>query len=159
MNKTLTVLFITSLLAGCGSIPPNYVSTKTSLELQVMQSKEFETPKRIAFASAISVFQDFGYQITSSDLDTGYIAAKSPTQHDGWYGIRTMKDTKATAFVEELRPGVTKVRLSFVNTLERSGTGVYAAKVVQDTPIEDPAVYNNAFLKIQEAIFIRSGTN
>jgi hypothetical protein len=159
MKRIISIIAATLLMTGCVTNPPNYVPTKTSLELQAIQSREFETPKRIAFASAISVFQDFGYQITSSDLDTGYIAAKSPTQHDGWYGIRTMKDTKATAFVEELRPGVTKVRLSFVNTLERSGTGVYAAKVVQDTPIEDPAVYNNAFVKIQEAIFIRSGTN
>ncbi len=67
-----------------------------------------------------------------------------------------MRDTKSSAFIEELRPGKTKVRLNFVNTEEWSGA--YGGKLVQDNPIEDPTVYNNAFIKIQEAIFIRSAT-
>ena len=67
-----------------------------------------------------------------------------------------MKDVKSSAFIEELRPGKTKVRLSFVNTEEWSSSA--GAKLVQDNPIEDPSVYNNAFTKIQEAIFIRTSS-
>lgn len=52
-------------------------STKTSLELQAIQAKEFETTKKIAFASVLSVFQDLGYIIGSADFDTGFITAKS----------------------------------------------------------------------------------
>ncbi len=104
----------------------------------------------------MSVFQDLGYSITTSDLDTGYITAKSPTQNEVGFGKMIMRDTKSSAFIEELRPGKTKVRLSFVSTEEWSGS--YGGKLVQDNPIEDPAIYNNAFTKIQEAIFIRSAT-
>lgn len=154
MKKIITVVSAAFLMAGC--VPNNYKPTKTSLELQAFQSKEFEAPKKITFASTMSVFQDLGYTITSTDLETGYIAAKSPTQNEVGFGKMIMKDTKSTAFLEELRPGVTKVRLSFVNTEEWSGS--YGAKLVQDHPIEDPAVYNNAFTKIQEAIFIRTAT-
>lgn len=154
MKKTIAVISVAFLLAGC--MPSNYQPTKTSLELQAFQAKEFDTHKKIAFASTLSVFQDLGYTITSTDLETGYIAAKSPTQHEQGFAKIIMKDTKATAFIEELRPGMTKVRLSFVNTEEWSGT--YGAKLVQDHPIEDPTVYNNAFVKIQEAIFIRTAT-
>ena len=68
----------------------------------------------------------------------------------------TMEDTSATAFIEELRPGKTKVRLNFVKSKEFSSS--YGAKQKQDTPIEDSTVYNNAFVKIKEAIFIRSAT-
>jgi hypothetical protein len=153
--KTITTTFIIAfLLVGC--MPNNYKPTKTSIELQAFQSKEFDTKKKIAFASTMSVFQDLGYLITSSDIETGYITAKSPTQTELGFGKMIMKDTKASAFIEELRPSKTKVRLSFVNTEEWSST--YGAKLVQDNPIEDPAVYNNALTKIQEAIFIRTFT-
>lgn len=154
MKTMIATISIAFLLVGC--VPNNYKPTKTSLELQAFQSKEFDTQKKIAFASTMSVFQDLGYSITSSDMETGYIAAKSPTQNEVGFGKMIMKDTKSTAFIEELRPGKTKVRLSFVNTEEWSGA--YGSKLVQDNPIEDPAVYNNAFIKIQEAIFIRTAT-
>jgi len=153
--KTITTTFIIAfLLVGC--MPNNYKPTKTSIELQAFQSKEFDTKKKIAFASTMSVFQDLGYLITSSDIETGYITAKSPTQTELGFGKMIMKDTKASAFIEELRPSKTKVRLSFINTEEWSSA--YGAKLVQDNPIEDPAVYNNALTKIQEAIFIRTFT-
>jgi len=152
MKKIITAISIAFLLVGC--VPNNYKTTKTSLELQAIQAKEFDAPKKITFASTMSIFQDLGYSITTSDLETGYITAKSPTQNEPGFGKVIMKDTKASAFIEELRPGKTKVRLSFVNTEEWSGS--YGGKLVQDSPIEDPTVYNNAFTKIQEAIFIRS---
>lgn len=152
MKTIVTALSIAFLLAGC--VPNNYKPTKTSLELQAFQTKEFETQKKVAFASTMSVFQDLGYSIISSEIETGYISAKSPTQNEVGFGKMIMRDTKATAFIEELRPGKTKVRLNFVNTEEWSGA--YGGKLVQDNPIEDPTVYNNAFTKIQEAIFIRT---
>ena len=154
MKKIVAAIAVALLLAGC--MPQNYKPTKTSLELQAFQAKEFDTQKKVAFASTLSVFQDLGYTITSTDLETGYIAAKSPTQNEVGFGKMIMKDTKSTAFIEELRPGITKIRLSFVNTEEWSGA--YGGKLVQDNPIEDPTVYNNAFTKIQEAIFIRTAT-
>ena len=155
MKRTILLLTAALLITGC--FPGNYKPTKTSLELQAFQSKEFDVSKKIAFASTMSVFQDFGYTLTSANLETGYIAAKSPTQNERGFGRYIMKDTKATAFIEELRPEITKIRLNFVSNEEWSGD--YGAKLVQENPIEDPAVYTNAFIKIQEAIFIRSGAN
>jgi hypothetical protein len=61
-----------------------------------------------------------------------------------------------TAFIEQLRPGVTQVRLSFVNSEEWQ---MGLARMVQENPIDDAIIYNNAFVKIQEAIFIRSAVN
>ena len=39
----------------------------TALELQSIQSREFETNKTVAFASVISVFQDLGYIIKGAE--------------------------------------------------------------------------------------------
>lgn len=155
MYRTI-ILLIAIALSASGCVAP-VMPQKTSLELQSIQAKEFETKKGIAFASVVSVFQDLGYIIATADLSTGLITAKSPTRDAGlgWFG-REMQDTKATAFVEEIRAGHTKVRLNFVQSQETSSG--YGQKRISEMPIEDAQVYQNAFAKIQEAIFIRSGT-
>ncbi len=58
MKTMIATISIAFLLVGC--VPNNYKPTKTSLELQAFQSKEFDTQKKIAFASTMSVFQDLG---------------------------------------------------------------------------------------------------
>lgn len=150
MKKILAVLFFVLSATGCTAHKPQ----KTSLELQAIQSREFGADKKLAFQSVLSVFQDLGYVVQSADLETGFITAKSPTKNE-WVPFvgQSMKDTKATAFVEQLG-SKSKVRLNFVATQEMSSG--YGMKSSEDTPIEDARVYQNAFQKIQEAIFIRS---
>lgn len=148
------LLYYCLLLALSGCAINSYTPTKTSLEIQAFQAKEFETAKKIAFASTLSVFQDLGYIIISSDMETGFITAKSPTQSINTLLRYVMIDTKATAFIEEFQPGKTKIRLNFVNAHESSYRN--GSKQIQETPVEDASIYSNAFAKIQEAIFIRS---
>jgi len=152
LPKVFTILLLV-FIAGCAT---EYQPTKTGLELQSFQKREFETAKKTAFASVLSVFQDLGYIVDSADFNTGFITAKSPTQNSLGFAVNIMRDTKATAFIEELRPNNTSIRLNFVKTKELSGA--YGAKQVQDTPIEDPKFYEDVFAKIQQAIFVRSGT-
>lgn len=151
--KLSAVVLIISL-AGCLA-PPK--STKTALELQSFQAKEFETTKKIAFASTLSVLQDQGYIIGSASLDTGLISGKSPTSSSNKFFYREMSDVKATAFVEEITPGRTKVRLNFVNSTSRSGA--YGQRDDQDVAIEDPLEYQQIFAKIQQGIFVRKNAN
>lgn len=143
-------------IAGCGGQPT--APSPTSLEIQAFQKKEFETTKDIAFGSVLSVFQDLGYIIDSANKDTGFItAASAATGKTDWIltGNRYNTQTKATAFAEELRPGIVSVRLNFVvaNTTSR----LYGQTYQNDKPIHDPQVYQSAFEKIEDAIFIRSG--
>lgn len=151
--KKIHLIIILSLvmISGCvAQVQPDM----TSLEIQAIQARQFETTKKIAFASVLTVFQDLGYIVGSADLETGFITAKSPTETGLGFFVNVMKDTKATAFVEELSPNNTKVRLNFVSSKETSG--MYGDKTAKDTPLLDPELYQNAFSKIQEAIFIRS---
>jgi len=157
MNKFIGLLSLAALLILQGCAQPIKAS-KTSLELQAFQSQEFEAPKSVVFASTVSVFQDLGYAIANAHLDTGLINAESPTQEGfALFVGQTQDNTVATAFVEEIRKGVTKVRLNFVRVHKTSsGYGMAGRK---DTPIEDAQTYQNAFLKIKEAVFIRTAQN
>lgn len=154
-NKILPLIFIAVTVAGCAPMPQQH---KSSLELQAIQSKEFETTKKVAFASVMSVFQDLGYTISSASFDTGFISGKSPTTEDfvPFVGQR-MQDTKATAFVEKISKGKARVRLNFVYEVQTSSG--YGMKGDNEIPIEDGKPYQNAFAKIEHAIFIRKNVD
>lgn len=156
MKNLIKIVSLVLLVSLAGCLPPPQ-STKSALELQAIQAKEFDTTKKIAFASTLSVMQDQGYIIISANLDTGLISGKSPTQSSNQFFYQEMTDIKATAFVEEIVPGRTKIRLNFVTSTSRSGG--YGQRSDQDYPIEDPKLYQEVFTKIQKAIFVRKNTN
>lgn len=142
------------LLAACATTSE---PQRTPLEIQAIQSRSFEEPKRIVFPSVVSVFQDLGYTIQSADINTGLITSESAASSDGWHrfwtGQSRVEQTRATAFIEEIG-GQTNVRLNFVVVDERSGG--WGQRDRQDTPILEPEAYQNAFERLENAIFIRS---
>lgn len=160
MNKLLSALLVGLILVGCAPQPVK--PQKTSLEIQAIQARVFEADKKITFNSIMSILQDLGYIIGSASFETGFITAESPNkQVDSttammamlFSGIRTEGKTAVTVSVEEISPKKTRVRLNFVDRQTRSGS--YGQRAADDTPIEDPKIYETAFDKIGEAIFIR----
>ncbi len=153
-NALVTLTAVALTLTGCAVQPP----PMTPLEIQSLQTREYESSKKIVFPSVISVFQDLGYTIKGADLNTGFINAESTTKHDQalqiLLGLSQMEQTAATAFIEEIGAR-TRVRLNFVTTRQLSSA--YGQSSREDTPILDVKVYTNAFERIENAIFIRSG--
>ena len=146
----VTVGLALSTLSGCvtGGAP------KSSLELQAFQKKDFAAARKVVFGSVMSVFQDLGYTVKQASMETGFIQASSPTKNILIFGSH-MSSTDATAFIEEITPGKTSVRLNFV--LNQESSSGYGMKAKADKPVVDPKVYQGAFEKIQEAVFIRKG--
>ena len=164
-RKILPVVVVLAFLAGC--TPPGPVLTP--LEIQSLQTREYEHDKTIVFASAMSVFQDLGYIVNSADLDTGLITTESPATSDRatfparltilpelmvWSDVSSVVQTKATAFIEQIG-NRSRVRLNFVVT--RRDSSVHGQTRRQDTPVLDATVYQNAFERIENAIFVRAG--
>jgi len=152
-NTLLAVLAIV-VLSGCMTAPK---PTMTPLEIQSLQSREYEATKKVVFPSVISVFQDIGYTITNADIQTGLISAESSSKSDFaskfWLGMTKVSQTKATAFVERIGDR-TRARLNFVE-VNKTSSG-YGQTDRQDTPLLNAQLYRNAFEKIENAIFIRS---
>ncbi len=150
--------FVAATVTGCATAPKQ---APTSLEIQAFQTKEFESTKTVVFGSVLSVFQDLGYIVQSADKDTGFITASSPSSNKTGFwqamaGETADGQTKATAFVENIRPNYVRVRLNFVNSTASSSA--YGRSQHLDQPILDPKTYQVAFDKIADAIFIRKGT-
>jgi hypothetical protein len=160
MNILPQSLVATTLLVLAGCVMPTK-SEPTPLQIQAYQTKEFEVDKTVALGSVISVFQDLGYIIQSADKETGFVTATSPTKSNANVftvlgGVNAIEQTKATAFLEQIRPNFTTVRLNFVvNARSSSEKGQMSE---EDKPVTDPKTYQIAFSRIEDAIFVRTGT-
>src|SRR5262245_50760185 len=77
-GKACGLIFLVSLLIG-STTPPQ--QQQTSLQIQAVQTKDFETAEFVVFSSVLSVFQDLGYIVESADRATGFITAGSPTSN------------------------------------------------------------------------------
>ena len=157
MLKYLQSLVIVSLvlgLAACASSGPQM----TPLEIQSMQTRSFEHPKEIVFRSVISVFQDLGYTLQDADLETGLITAESAADSNRWFqaftGSSKVQQTRATAFIEQIRDS-SRVRLNFVEVEKTSSS--WGRDDRNDTPILLVEPYQNAFERIETAVFMRIG--
>lgn len=131
----------------------------TPMQLQALQTREFETTKEALFAAVVSVFQDLGYQLENADMTSGFVTASSAnTRRTNFGNILAMQrasgHTRATAFIEQMPNGRARVRLNFLNT--RSTSSVYGQHHDSDRPVLDPATYNAAWEKIDEALFVRT---
>ena len=151
----IPILFI--LIFGCETTKPTV--NLTPLEIQSMQSRSYDSGKKIVFPSVMSVFQDLGYSINSADINTGLITAESTADSNKmkkfWLGVSEVSQTKANAFIEEIG-SETKVRINFVGTKKESSW--YGQDDREDTQILSPEPYQNAFEKIENAIFIRTNS-
>jgi len=145
----LTLLALTSVVAiGCGgsSAPP-----QTALQIQSIQQRDFEAPKDLTFAATLTVLQDLGYIVGGADTQTGFITAQGAAQKASF---RTDSQSKVTAFVESTGEERSRVRLNFLVANEKQS--MYTGRVRNaDESILDPAIYEHAFDKIGEAVFVR----
>lgn len=130
----------------------------SGLELQQIQSRDFEAPKDITFASVMTVLQDAGYRIGSADKDTGLITGMGSTQSKLAYNLflgvgRSKKTPVVSAYIEERGPKMSRVRLNFVMAKVKSS--IYGSQPQDEEPITDPTAYQDAFEKISQAVFVR----
>lgn len=128
------------------------------LAIQQMQTRDFESDKSIVFSSVMTVLQDSGYRIGSADKETGLITGTASTNgKTTWMPFvgfgRSKKTPVVSAFIEEIGPKFTKVRLNFVMT-KASSNGFGSNQ--DEEPILDQSVYQQAFEKVDQAIFVRS---
>lgn len=155
--KFFPFLSILVLLISCETLSPP--ANITPLEIKTLQTRSYAHDYNVTFRSVVSVFQDLGYIIKSADIDTGFIQAEGVSNSDELLkilvGETQTSQVKVTGFVERVG-NHTQVRLNFVNSTETSTA--YGARDRQDSPILDAYIYQNAFEKIESAIFLREAS-
>lgn len=130
----------------------------SALQLQQIQTRDFEADKRATFAAVMSVLQDSGYRIQDTDFETGLITGIGSTTGKLTYNIlwgfgKKKKSPIASVFIEEVSPGISRVRMSFVMATVKSS--LYSSQPADEEPIYDAQVYTDAFEKVSKAVFLR----
>lgn len=156
------IFYVAMVLAVSSAVLPGEALAKkppvmTPMELQALQSKEFETSKENLFNAVMTVVQDLGYQVQSADLQTGFITATSGVEQKTGFlealaGASSTAMTKMTAFVQSMPSGMSRVRLNFL--VSRTTSSMYGQSNQNDKPILDATAYRNAWDKIDEALFV-----
>jgi hypothetical protein len=108
----------------------------------------------------VDSLQDLGFTIDGADIQSGFVKAESATVNktgllDFLESAEGSGNTLATAFIETMRPGVVRVRLTFVAIKTTSGT--YGQGAREDHPIFDPTLYQRAFSRLDAAVMERTG--
>lgn len=130
----------------------------TALQIQSLQTHDFEGTKEDVFGSVVSVLQDSGYRIQSGDIQTGLITAIGSSKGKLTYNIftgfgKSKKSPMVTAYIEQIG-SVTRVRLNFVMASVKSSG--YGMQPQDEEPVLDAAVYKDAFEKMEQALFVRT---
>jgi hypothetical protein len=159
-------IFMRAVIASIGALAVMFTAVPatakkkpemTPLELQALQSREFETGKENLFNAVMTVVQDLGYQVQSADMQTGFITAVSAAEQktnflEALGGGRSTAVTKMTAFVQNMPNGMSRVRLNFM--FSKTSSTLYGQANQQDKPILDPLTYRAAWEKVDEALFV-----
>ena len=159
MKKSLIVVALVGITLTTYPAVAKKRPEMTPMQLQALQSREYKTTKDQVFASMVSVFQDLGYQISGADMASGFITAGSANKNktgffEAMAGMRSSGQTRATAFVEQMPSGLTRVRLNFLNT--KNSSSAYGSSTSNDRPILEPKTYQIAFERVEQALFERS---
>lgn len=157
LAKLISSLCIASLLLFSGPVMAKKKVQITPMELQALQSREFEASKENLFNSVMTVVQDLGYQVQSADMQTGFITATSAAEQKTSFfealgGGNSTAVTKMTAVVQPMPSGSSRVRLNFM--FSKLSSTMYGQSSQNDKPILDPAAYQAAWEKIDEALFV-----
>ncbi|MCK4608665.1 MAG: hypothetical protein KAT71_04210, partial [Gammaproteobacteria bacterium] len=104
-RKSLAILLLLLLgcLSGCGPTPPPKPKLN-SLQIEAMQTQEFNAPKRKTFDAVMTVLQNDGYVIQAANYDTGFITAKSSTRSTPF--VKTDDDSESMNNGEQMAIGI-----------------------------------------------------
>lgn len=158
MNRGLIIV-----CAALAAAAPLAVAAKdkqpSGLELQQLQTKEYENPYDTVFPAVVTVLQDAGYRISGADKQSGLITGTASTKsHMNWMPFigfgRSKKTPVVSAFVEPRGAKMSRVRLSFV--MAKTKNMAYGMQTSDEEPITDAVVYQEAFEKLGKEIFVRA---
>jgi hypothetical protein len=166
-------------LAGCAvatlPFPPHLTdqgAAKTPVELQAIQTREFEADKARLISVFITVFQDQGYSIDNTDLATGFIAAKMPTEKkaltasevfpespfakvnpDLVTNISLVSDRSISVLVSEISSNRTRARVTINSKLRLTGGPDFE---MYDGIDSGASRYQFIFSRAQQGLFLKS---
>ncbi|HEY1753605.1 MAG TPA: hypothetical protein VGG29_20275 [Caulobacteraceae bacterium] len=161
MKNLIRALTAAAVLGSAAMAAPlaSAAPAPTTSELRAIQQKIYQADKAVVFAAIMDMLPDLGFSISSADVTTGFIAAKSATANktgfwDALSGSVDMGDTHASLFLEAMPGGATQVRLNLVDATTSSSNRGQDSHV--DSQVTSAAPYQRLFARIDAAVLGRA---
>ena len=170
MRKILLIALlplITAILVGCATAP---TSALTSLQKRVIEAKDLDGSFDDVFKATVTILQDKGFDIKTSDYQGGIISAAQVTKSAFLRSKNILwcasggilgKPEGNSAYriiinIEKFTDKITKIRVSiYKDVFDGFGNrwDCYSGQV------EDPATYQGLYAEIQKEMFRRAQLN
>lgn len=157
--KTLIASCAVALsLTGCVTVDSVFGEQDpqiSAVELQALQTREFDASLEQCFSAVIGAFQSYGYTIQSADRATGLVIAKTTSDAEimRLTGVTRTEYQKATAFVEPIAENRMRIRVSIVKHV--SATGAYGGGGEKEAMRTTSHIYQDIFGKIEQSLFLK----
>lgn len=127
----------------------------SNVELQALQTREYEATEEQVFSAVIGAFQSYGFVVQSADRSTGLVIAKttSDAEINHLTGVTRTEYNKATAFVERVSDKRVSIRVSIVKHV--SASGAYGGHGEKEAMRTTPKIYQDIFAKIEHSLFLK----
>lgn len=134
-------------MTGCTSTEP----TVTTQERAQMRTRTVESDFDTTFRAMMIMFENNGYMLDNTDMDSGLIRAYSETgsQFNFWTGGQENTRTNITATVIKLNDYSARARINVVQDKELSNSSGKKNKI---TEVDDALVYNQLFQELRTEI-------
>ncbi len=136
--RTLGVLVMLLLLAGCAAPTASVTAGGNQAELRQMQTREYQQlDRRSAMRSVIATLQDLGFVVDRAEYELGLMTA---TRYEEWTGPRAGQH-------------IVRVTVTVTERAEQRLT-VRANARYGETAIEDPEAYQDFFAALDKSLFL-----
>jgi hypothetical protein len=136
--RTLGVLVMLLLLAGCAAPTASVTAGGNQAELRQMQTREYQQlDRRSAMRSVIATLQDLGFVIDRAEYELGLMTA---TRYEERTGPRAGQH-------------IVRVTVTVTERAEQRVT-VRANARYGETAIEDPEAYQDFFAALDKSLFL-----
>jgi len=136
--RTLGVLVMLLLLAGCAAPTASVTAGGNQAELRQMQTREYQQlDRRSAMRSVIATLQDLGFVIDRAEYELGLMTA---TRYEERTGPRAGQH-------------IVRVTVTVTERAEQRLT-VRANARYGETAIEDPEAYQDFFAALDKSLFL-----
>jgi hypothetical protein len=164
-----------------------FAQTKSSIDIQSVQTRTYDYPEKATLRAVISVLQNNQFDNLRSDGNTGLVTAQLPSRWAGDseqeqvgkvvastvldifvpFGGLLVPSSKSgdktqtvSVTVEEIYAGKTKVRVLLKETTRIISYGLFGSRneeVTENDMTSTPFVYQKIFAEIDKEIFVRQG--
>ena len=160
-NFLVLSMALSILLVGCSTTT---LTPEQSFALQQAQTKQFEVPYSVVWASTLSFLQDNYYNIGSVSKESLFLGAskikskKDPSNELYWADIKKNDYIVLNCSFDPIDDSSTTVRINITTTRDKGNIGfsyggVISSKSKKDvTPITDPATYKAFMDNLNRAV-------